>query len=622
MLTFRRISQAVSFALFFVLLLYVAWPYATVFSSRVLPSKEFLPAELFLCLDPLSDVSTAIAGRHVDWCLLWAAGVFLAGLVVPRVFCSHVCPLGTTLDLFHWAVGSRIRRSFQRHPSRRFQYLREGTKGNVHAYPPEGIGTFGREEARPGTVPAAGAQRERRAPWIHTRHYVLAAVLVAALFGTLLSGYVAAIPLAMRGFVFALGPAELAVLKHTGMIRPWGWEHWCGVLLLAAVIAAGLLGRRFWCRYLCPTGALLSLFSLARLRERRVTSACIRCGRCAQACPFDAIRDDFAARPLDCAFCRSCEHACPVGAIEFAWRRSTRGLRCVPRAACALIPPEGYSRIAPSGGYPEAYPPEGVKPSGGGDLLSRGTRHAARIASPSRRGFLGASVAGAAIALGLPRIPRPRGAAGAVFIRPPGSVREALFLDLCVRCGLCIQACPGPVLHPAGLEAGIEALWTPAAVLTWAGCHQDCNFCGQVCPTGAIRPLSIEEKRKTHMGLAVVNTGTCLPHRGERDCQLCYDECRAAGYNAIEMREIRLSVGEAPPGVVSAQEMDEAGRILAPFVDPVACVGCGLCEYRCHTVWKKQHGVLAASAIVVVPVILGRHAPIVCQPHRRTVDTQ
>ena len=581
MLTFRRISQALSFALFFVLLLYVAWPYATAFNSRVLPSKEFVPAELFLYLDPLSDVSTAIAGRHADWCLLWAAGVFLVCLFVPRAFCSHVCPLGTMLDLFHGAVGSRVRAARKARLSRG---LSVGT-----APPPEGHSRI---------APSGG--NPVRGPWVHTRHYLLAAVLAAALFGTLLSGYVAAIPLAMRGFVFALGPAELAALKHTGMIRPVGWEYWIGVLLLLAVIGLGLLGRRFWCRYLCPTGSLFSLFSLARLRERQVTPACMRCGRCARACPFDAIRDDFATRPLDCAFCRSCERACPVGAIEFTWRLPW-GIRCVPRDACPPIPPEGF---IPSGGYSEdssAYPPEGVKPSGGGGILSRETRHAAWIGSPSRRGFVAASAAGAAIALGLPRIGRPRAAGGTVLIRPPGSVREDLFLDLCVRCGLCMQACPGPVLHPAGLEAGIEALWTPVAVLTWAGCHQECNFCGQVCPTGAIRPLSIEAKRKARMGVAVVNTATCLPHRGERDCQLCYDECRAAGYNAIEMREIRLSVGEVPPGVVSAQEMDEASRILAPFVDAAACVGCGLCEYRCHTVWKKQHHILSGSAIVVVP---------------------
>ena len=91
-------------------------------------------------------------------------------------------------------------------------------------------------------------------------------------------------------------------------------------------------------------------------------------------------------------------------------------------------------------------------------------------------------------------------------LRPPGSVPEAEFLDLCIRCGECFKVCPGPVLHPAGLESGWEALWTPVVVPSHAGCHQDCNFCTQVCPTHAIRPLSLQEKRKTSIGLAVINT--------------------------------------------------------------------------------------------------------------------
>ena len=501
----RRVSQAVSLAAFFWLLLYVAWPYATIFRADLLARKELIPAELFLYLDPLSSLSTAVAGRHLGIGLLWVAGVFLVCLLVPRAFCSHVCPLGTTIDLSDWAVGAR----------------------------------------------AKGLHLARRGPWVHTKHYLLVAVLVTAGFGVLLSGYVAAIPMAMRGFVFILGPAQLAVLKHAGMVRPVSWDYWLSAGLFLAVMALGILGRRFWCRCLCPSGALLSVLSLLRLRERRVTPACTRCGKCAKACPFDAIRSDFSTRPLECAFCRSCEGVCPAGAIGFAWR-----------------------------------------------CRRKSERQGADDVRLSRRGFIGAAgaaalgVSGAALA----------GGARKPLLRPPGSVREDLFLNLCVRCGLCIKACPGPVLHPAGLEAGIEALWTPVAVPSWAGCHQDCNFCGQVCPTGAIRPVSIAAKRKTPMGLAVVNTRACLPHRGERDCQLCHDECRAAGYDAIEMLEIRLPVGEVPEGVLSALEIEDAGRILAPFVNAAACVGCGLCEYRCHTVWKKQQRLLPESAIVVVPL--------------------
>jgi len=134
-----------------------------------------------------------------------------------------------------------------------------------------------------------------------------------------------------------------------------------------------------------------------------------------------------------------------------------------------------------------------------------------------------------------------------------------------------------------------------------AGCHQDCNFCTQVCPTGAIRPLSLEQKRRTHMGLAVIHARTCLPHAGRQDCQLCFEECEAAGYHAIEMRTIHLPVGDVPEGAFSQVELEDMGRILAPFVDPAACVGCGLCEYRCHSVNVRQRKLLDSSAVEVRP---------------------
>jgi NAD-dependent dihydropyrimidine dehydrogenase PreA subunit len=182
-------------------------------------------------------------------------------------------------------------------------------------------------------------------------------------------------------------------------------------------------------------------------------------------------------------------------------------------------------------------------------------------------------------------------------------VPEELFLDLCIRCGQCFKVCPGPVLHPAGVEHGWESLWTPVVRPDHAGCHQDCNFCTQVCPTGAIQPLDIAVKRKVHMGLARVDTNTCLPLRAanRRDCDLCYFECQRAGYHAIEMREIEIELDPPPPeGMFSELELHEMSRIRAPFVEADACVGCGICQYRCHMTHVVQQQELARSAIIVV----------------------
>ena len=128
---------------------------------------------------------------------------------------------------------------------------------------------------------------------------------------------------------------------------------------------------------------------------------------------------------------------------------------------------------------------------------------------------------------------------------PPGSVPEPQFLTLCIRCGECFRACPNDALQPLGFAQGLEGLWTPHLVADWSGCETSCNNCGQVCPTGAIRALTLDEKRTTRMGLAVVNQETCLPYSQREACQLCVDECVVAGYNAIELLRVGTEVDEA-----------------------------------------------------------------------------
>ncbi|RPH32061.1 4Fe-4S binding protein, partial [bacterium] len=360
-------------------------------------------------------------------------------------------------------------------------------------------------------------------------------------------------PILTRGLLLTAGRVQLGLLKGWSQVGPASGGVYLSLLLFAAVFLLGLFGQRFWCRYVCPSGAVFSALSFLRIGERKVEATCIHCHKCIESCPFDAIHQDYTTRTADCTFCQTCGGACPAHAIKFVTRWNRDKLK-----------------------EPNEPP-----------MVPR---------SLSRRGFIASSVAGMGAALSLrtgPVAPRP--------LRPPGSVSEPEFLDLCVRCGECFKVCPGPVLHPAGLEFGWEALWTPVVVPSHAGCHQDCNFCTQVCPTHAIRPLSLQEKRRTPMGWAVINPKICLPHAGQRDCRLCFEECEAAGYHAIQMRQIKLALGDIPPGVFSEAQLEAMGSIEAPVVDADACTGCGLCEYRCHTTYTKQTHVLSESAIRVVP---------------------
>ncbi len=166
------------------------------------------------------------------------------------------------------------------------------------------------------------------------------------------------------------------------------------------------------------------------------------------------------------------------------------------------------------------------------------------------------------------------------------------FLQMCIRCGECFKACPNDVLQPLGFQQGLEGLWTPRVNADWAGCDSSCNACTQVCPTGAIRALPLEEKRAARMGLAVVDERTCLPHAGREACQLCVDECAAAGYHAIEF----IQVGTRADA--EGNPIEGSGH-LAPVVQAETCVGCGLCQTRCYGINAAEKGLLRGSAIVV-----------------------
>ena len=547
----RRAIQVVAFAMFLFAFVYVCWPYSQHFDDTLFSGKESYPVELFLLMDPLVGVSTALAGRIVNLgTFAWTLAILAFCLLVPRAFCGYLCPLGTSIDAFDGLIGRWFRR---------WHLPDNGTgepaeKGDRHQGHDVLAGTN-----RGGASPLFQQARQRW--WVHAKYYLLAAVLTTSLAGVLTAGFVAAIPVLTRGMLFTVGRMQLAWLKGIGHLPATDWTFYLSIALFMAVFVPSLFGRRFWCRYLCPSGALLSVFNMFRIGERKVESTCIHCNRCVEICPFDAIREDFTTRTSDCTYCQTCGGVCPTDAIQFVTRWRTEDLK-------------------PSGDVP-------VQPR-----------------PVSRRAFVAASVLAASAAVGVRGADSVAQRNRRVPIRPPGSVQEDLFLDLCIRCGQCFVVCPGPVLRPAGLEYGIESLWTPAADLDHAGCHQDCKHCTQVCPTGAIQPLDLAVKRSTHMGLAQVDTDTCWPFRRteRRECDLCFVECESAGYHAIEMREIRIELDPPPPeGMFSADELEQMSCIRAPFVDPVACVGCGICQYRCHTRYVLQEKTFPRSAIVVMP---------------------
>jgi ferredoxin len=138
------------------------------------------------------------------------------------------------------------------------------------------------------------------------------------------------------------------------------------------------------------------------------------------------------------------------------------------------------------------------------------------------------------------------------LIRPPGALSEKEFLARCIKCGQCMRICPTNVIHPlgmigAGIIGGLESLWTPALNfrIGTSGCQRNCIACGYICPTAAIRPITLDERIGINqyaatgpikIGTAFVDQGRCLPWSMDKPCIVCQENCPVSP-KAILIRE-------------------------------------------------------------------------------------
>jgi len=467
-----------------------------------------VPPSLFFRLDPLAMLASIIAGRR------WVAGLALAlvtlvlTLVAGRVWCGWLCPLGTTLDL---------------------------VRPRTRPHPPT-----------PSPVPS-GQERGSHWPLRAVKYVALIAVLGAAIGGNLTLLAFDPISILTRGLASFLLPGlnqatmslervlynipplqgaldwfEVSVRTSLFPADVWRWWNLVPGLLFVGVIALNWAAERFWCRYLCPLGGLLGLVSRVAILRRVVgEDACRHCQRCARACPTGTIDvASFESDPAECTVCLNCLPECPTpGGQTFApvWK---------------LAPAQEYD--------------------------------------PGRRQTLVALGAGLVAAVAYPFAPMPL-RRNPRLIRPPGAQSEA-FLSQCIRCGECLKVCPTSGLQPALWESGLDGVWTPTLVPRLGYCDYSCHACGQVCPTGAIPNLSLEEKRKQVIGKAEINRDRCLPWAKNTPCIVCEEMCPLAP-KAVELDLFYVT--------------DDAGQSMAiqrPHVIQDRCIGCGICEFKCPVV--------------------------------------
>ena len=324
-------------------------------------------------------------------------------------------------------------------------------------------------------IDAAGPLRRRRPvrPWPGLKLWVLAALIAAAAAGANFAGWLDPLVLASRAVYLAFAPAG-------------GWPPvvlaWAVVL---AAVALAALAPRFWCRALCPLGAVLSLAARWTPYRRHIGGSCVECGHCEPVCPTGQSTGGHS--PGECLGCRRCQAACPRQSIAFRFR-----------APLAVANPVPARRPAP----------------------------AAR-----RRWLLGlGGMAVAALGGGWARLRRPT-----PVLRPPGAPSERRLLARCTGCGACLAVCPTGALLPQLSLARLDAAFAPQFVPRQGPCEPDCTACSEACGTGALAHLTAEAKAAVRIGVAEIDRAECLPWaRGER-CTICIDACPAE-YDAMELR--------------------------------------------------------------------------------------
>ncbi len=295
-------------------------------------------------------------------------------------------------------------------------------------------------------------------------------------------------------------------------------------MLFIGIVLLNISRERFWCRYLCPLGAFLGLISRWNVVKLKIDpQKCTECNLCTIHCQTQAhpFPEEEWKSP-ECIYCLTCSAICPTSAVCFPIKST----------------PEKISRV---------------------DL--------------SRRKLIFTSILGL-LAVPFFRLSPSAKRASPLLIRPPGALPEKMFLQKCIKCGECMKACPTNALQPALTEAGPEGIWTPVLVPKIGYCEYFCSLCSQVCPTGAIRELTIEEKTQLKIGLAWVDKNRCIPYDLGTPCIVCEEHCPTSP-KAIKLVKIEVKL---PDGNIKTP--------VAPVIDTDLCIGCGICETKCPVVDK------------------------------------
>lgn len=506
-------TRIVSQVFFFSLFLFFCW---ATWVSRL----EGFTVSRLLEFDPLVGLTTALATGTIYRFLGWGLLILLVTLLFGRVFCNWVCPMGTMLQFTGWLFN--ILKAPDRIKSNRYR------------------------------------------PMYFFKYSLLIIFILMAIGGSLQIGLLDPIVIVYRTFAVFISPLVdhqiidplvdltgntvasdwLSAFKFAPGVEERIFNGAIGVaIMFIFLLSMNFIIPRFFCRVLCPLGALLGVFSrFAIFRINRDVHKCTNCDLCLTRCE-GASDPQGQLRLSECFACMNCIDDCPEDALSYrALGLDIKQVKVKPDISRRKVIYAGVLGLL------------------GAPLMRINATNKDNTFDPS-------------------------------LIRPPGSVEEDLFLAKCIKCDQCINACPTNVLQPATFaEGGFSGLWTPVMKFNIGHCQLQCNLCSEVCPTGAIQKITVEEKLGVgpfnekgpiRLGTAFFDKGRCLPHAMQIPCVVCEEVCPTSP-KAIQTEDIEVK--------------DAFGNIVTlnkPYVLPDLCIGCGICETECPV--KDQKAVYVTA---------------------------
>lgn len=411
-------------------------------------------------------------------------GVLLLTLLLGRLYCSVICPLGVFQD-----VVIRLRRiwgeAMNRRQARRFKRLKAAGK----------------------PLPAPKNYSKRFA-YKKEHRIVRAAVLLVTVAGAFLS---------LQFLLTLLAPYSAYGRMVRSVAGLAGGESLAPALLITAGVTFALICFLAWnrgrayCNTICPVGTLLSVFSRFSLFRLTIDeSKCVACKRCGSRCKASCI--DMENHFVDgsrCVLCFDCIDNCAEGAISYRFV----GLK-------PALPKAGKGSSGADSGSGDGAPADAGRRNflaTGAALIGTAALSEAQVVKRLDGGL--ADVADK-------RTPERRGT-----LVPFGAMSVRHLHDHCTACQLCVANCPNDVLRAS---TGLEHFLQPQMGYENGWCRPECTVCSEVCPTGAIGPIQKDEKLTVSIGKARVNLELCFAATDKEDCGNCERHCPTGAIRMIK----------------------------------------------------------------------------------------